>query len=223
MNEIGDVLSYPAESDDWIVTVIIGGVLTLLGFLLIPMILVYGYIVSVIRDRTSGHPKPPTFGNWGTLFVEGLQAWIIGIVYMLVPLIVGGLTVGGAALAMATGTDAGVAAGFGGMAVGFLLTFLLALVFGYVAVAAVVNFAREGRFGAAFDFGVLKRVVLDREYAVAWLVSVAVLLVASLVNVIPFIGWLLAPFAIFYAAIVASSLWADGFSDALGRPGSTSL
>lgn len=215
MVTISDAVTYPMESENWLTTVVIGGILVLLGFLLIPLFLAYGYIVRAIRERLAGASEPPTFGDWGTLFVEGLQAWIIGLIYMIIPVLVGAVTVGGAITAMATGTEAGVAAGLGGMFVGFAVTFVLALLFGYVAVAAVVNFAREERFGAAFDFGVLKGIVLHRDYAVAWVLSIVVFFVASLVNAIPLIGWILAPFVGFYAAIVATDLWSDGVSEAL--------
>lgn len=214
MGSFSDAVTRPMESDDWIMTVLIGGVLMFLGFLIVPLFLVYGYVVGIIRDRLAGDDELPSFGNWATLFVEGLQAWLIGLIYMIVPLIVGGATVGGAVLAMATGSEAGAAMGFTTMFIGLGLTALLALVFGYVAVAAVVNFAREERFGAAFDFGELKPIVLHRDFAIAWLAAVAVFIVASIIYSIPVIGWLLAPFVSFYAALIAADLWAGGFSRA---------
>lgn len=147
------------------------------------------------------------------MLVDGLKAWIIGVVYLLIPAIVGAITVGGSIAAMATGDNA--AAGVGGMIFGIAITGVLSIVFGYVAVAALVNFAREEQFGAAFDVDTLKSVLFHRDYAVAWLVSVVVLLVAGIVTAVPLIGWILTPFVSSYALIVASNLWADGFSAAL--------
>lgn len=220
MAALGDAITYPMEREDWIKNVLIGGVLVLFGFLLVPMFLVYGYVVRAIRDSMEGRPEPPAFGEWGSLLVEGLQAWIIGLIFMIVPLAVGAVTVGGSILAMATGSRSGAAAGMGGLLVGFLLTFVLSLVFGYFAVVAIVNFAREERFGAAFDVGTIKRVGFDRDYAVAWLVSVVVFLVAGAIggvlNVIPFLGFVVAAFVYYYAAVVAANLWAGGFVEAVG-------
>ncbi|MGM0606261.1 MAG: DUF4013 domain-containing protein [Halobacteriota archaeon] len=215
MKDIGEAIAYPMENDEWITTVGIGGILALLGVFLIPLFLVYGYVVRVIRASTAGEPEPPTFGDWGALLVEGLQAWVIGLVYMLIPVVVGAVTVGSSIAALATGSEAGAAAGFGGMFVGLTVTFLLTIVFGYVAVAAVVNFAREERFGAGFDVGVIQQVAFDREYAIAWLVSAVGFFAVSLVGGIPFIGWIVAPFVGFYVAIVAADLWADGFASAI--------
>lgn len=216
MKELNDIVTFPMENDDWLVTTIIGGVLMFLSVFIVPLFLVYGYLMGVIRGSLAGASKPPSFGDWGTLLVEGVQAWLIGVIYMLIPLVVGALTVGGSVTAIATGTNAGAAIGSGGMYIGFLVTVILALVFGYIAVAAIVNFAREERFGAAFDFDVLKGIVMHRDYAIAWLVAIGIFFVASLVNAVPLLGWILGPFVGFYAAVVAADLWADGFASALG-------
>lgn len=215
MESLSEVVTYPMEREDWLKTVLIGGVLAWFGFLLVPLFLVYGYVVRAIRASLEEDPRPPAFEEWGELFVDGFKAWVIGLVYMLVPLIVAGVTIGGSIATMGTGSEAAAARGVGSLIVGFALTLVLALTFGYLAVAAIVNFAREDRFGAAFDFEVIKTVALDRDYAVAWLVSVAVFLVAGFVNGVPFVGWLLAPFVGFYAAVVAANLWAGGFAQAM--------
>jgi hypothetical protein len=212
---LDETVRYPTESDDWIKTVLIGGVLIFLGFLIVPLFLVYGYIIRTIRGVLADDPSPPEFDEWGELFVDGVSAWVVSVVYLLVPLIVAGITIGGSIAAVATGSEIGAAAGTGGLLVGLTVSMILSLVFGYLAVVALVNFAREGRFGAAFDFDTIKTVALDRDYAIAWLVSMGVFLVAGIVSMIPLVGWILTPFVSFYAAIVAGNLWAGGFTRAL--------
>lgn len=212
---LDEAVRYPTRSDSWIKTVLIGGILIFLGFLLVPLFLVYGYIVRSIGAVLADDPSPPEFDEWGELFVDGALAWIISIVYLLVPLLVAGFTVGGSIAAVATGSEIGAAAGAGGLLVGLTISTILSLAFGYLAVVAVVNFAREGQFGAAFDLDVIKTVALDRDYAIAWLVSVGVFLIAGVVSSIPFVGWIITPFVSFYAAIVAADLWAGGFTRAL--------
>lgn len=213
--DFNQIVRYPMESDDWVKTILIGGVLIFFGFLFVPLFLVYGYIVRTIRGVLADDSSPPEFIEWGKLLVDGVLAWIISVVYLLIPLIVAGITIGGSITAIATGSEIGAAAGTGGMFVGLTISTILSIAFGYLAVVALVNFAREGRFGAAFDFDVIKTVALDRDYATAWLVSVGVFLVAGVVGMIPFIGWILTPFVSFYAAIVAANLWAGGFTQAL--------
>jgi len=223
MDSIEDALTYPLEDDNWTVTVLIGGVLSLLSFLVVPAILVYGYLVQAVRERADGATQSPAFEDWGELFVDGLKAWVIGIAYMLVPLVVFGVTVGGSLFAMATGTRAGAGAGLAGLLGGLAVSFVLSLVFGYVATAAIIHFACTGEFGAGFDFGTLRKLVMSTEYATPWLVSIALFVAANvavnLLNVVPFIGSLIAvvlsPFASFYVLVVATDLWAGGYNAAL--------
>lgn len=223
MSSINDALTYPTEHDEWIQTVLIGGILLLFGFLLLPLFLVYGYIIRVIQHRLDGDPEPPTFGEWEDLFIDGIKTFIIGLVYMLIPAAVGAFMVGGSIATMATGTRSGAAAGMAGLALGMLVTFALSLVFGYVAAAAIVNFANEERIGAAFDFTTLKTIALSRDYGIAWGLSIVVLVAANVVvgvlNVIPFLGFVIGVFVIFYAQIVAAHLWVDGYNDALDGGG----
>lgn len=218
---IEGAFTYPTDRDDWVKTLLVGGVLAFLGVLLLPLFLVYGYFVRAVRNSIDGEAEPPAFGDWGAMLVEGLQAWIIGLVYLLVPVIVAAVTVGGSIAAMATGSRAGAGVGFAGFFGGLALTAVLALAFGYVAVAAVVNFAHEGRFGAGFDFGRLREVALDWDYAVAWLVSVVGFVVAGVVAGIPVVGWILGPFAAFYATVVAARLLAGGYLDAMEEAGTS--
>lgn len=215
MSSIEDAITYPTESDDWIVTVLIGGVLSFLGFLIIPVFIVYGYLVRAIRANLEGEPEPPTFGDWGELIVDGLKVFVIGLVYMIVPLIVMFVTVGASVAAMLTGGEAATAAGIGTLIVGLLATFVLGLIFGYFAVVGIVNFTHEDRFGAAFDFGTLRDVGFDSDFAVPWLVAVGLFLAVSIIvnvlNIVPGLGALVGVFLNFYVLIVASNLWADGY------------
>ncbi|MFB6176993.1 MAG: DUF4013 domain-containing protein [Halobaculum sp.] len=218
-----EAITYPTESDDWTKTVLIGGVLVLAGVLIVPTFLVYGYLVEVLRGRFAGEPTPPAFDDWRDLLIDGLQAWAVGVVYLLLPLIVGGILVGGSVAALATGSRAGGAVGIAGLLGGLGVTTLLSLVFGYVAIAGIINFAHEGTFGAAFDIGTLRTVCLDSDYAVAWLASVVVFFAAAAVsgvlNVVPILGAVASAFLFFYASVAAAYLWADGFQAALDTTG----
>lgn len=218
MTSLTDALEYPMKHDEWLKTILIGGVLSVFGFLLIPIVLVYGYIVRVLRHRFDGDPQPPTFGEWEELLVDGIQAIVIGFVYLLIPIVVGFVTVGGSIAAIATGTRGGAMAGGVGLLFGALVSFVLSLIFGYIAVAAVVNFAHEGQLGAGFDFSTLPNILFNGDYAVAWLLSVGVLIgvsiVASVLNFIPFLGSIIGAFLFFYAQIVAAHLWVSGYSAA---------
>lgn len=219
MASVEESIRYPMESDEWLKTLGIGGVLLLFSFLIIPAIAVYGYLVTAIRDSLEGKPEPPVFEAWGDLLRKGILGWVIGLIYMIVPLVIAAVTVGGSLIGIATGSRAGQAAGIAGIIGGLGLSFLLSLVFGYFAVVALVNFARTDDFGAAFDFTTIRQVALDGKYFVPWLLSVAVFIVASIIggvlNVVPFLGAIVGAFLFFYAEVVAANLWADGFAAAI--------
>lgn len=212
MDSIERILTYPTEGDDWPRTILIGGVLTFLGFLVVPLFLVYGYAVRVISETLDGSTEPPAFDDWEALFVDGLKAWLISVVYMLVPALVALGTVGTAIFSLVIDPSP---AAMGGLFFGVLVSGILGILFGYVAAAAVVNFSRERRLGAAFEFGLLKQVLLRREFALAWLVTIAGFVGAGIVGSVPFVGWILAPFASFYVVVAAGYLLARGFDDAL--------
>lgn len=210
--DIETLLTYPMESDDWIVTVLVGGILLFLSFLIVPGVLVYGYLVRVLRAGMADASEPPTFDDWGTLFVEGLVAFVIVLVYQLVPIVVFVVTVGGSLAAFASGSTAGAGVGVAGLFGGLALTALLAVVFSYVGFVGVANYAHERAFAAGFDVAVITDVGTSADYAVPWLGAVVVMVVASLVASIPILG----VFVLFYATIVASNLVGQGYAAARG-------
>lgn len=218
--DIESLARYPTESDDWIATVLIGGLALLFSFLIVPLFAVAGYGVRVIRAGMDDADEPPVFDEWGELLREGFVASVIGFVYQIPPLIVLVVFVGGSLVALLTGTDAGAGLGLVGLLGGVLVWWLLSLVFGYVGFAGVANYAREGTFGAGFDFGVITDVVTDGDYLLAWayivVLNVVVGVVTSVLNAVPFLGAIVGVFVGFYALIIAGWLLGNGFAAATG-------
>lgn len=215
MVDIENAVRYPMDHDDWLVTVLIGGVLSILGFLVVPLLFVAGIVVRAMSRTLDGVDEPPVFEDWTELLVDGLQAVIIWIVYLLIPILIMLFTVGGVVLAGLTGGEGGLAAAIAGAFIGFTISGILALLFGYVATAAVVNFARTGELAAGFQFRYLLDVILTAEYAIPWLVALVVWIVVGFIAGIPVIGWFISPFVSFYGALVAARLIAEGFDEAL--------
>lgn len=215
---IEEAITYPREGDEALTTVLIGGVLGLLSVLVVPVFLLLGFTVRVLRSVEAGEETPPTFGDWGDLLVDGLKAFAIVLAYSVVPLVVLGVTAGGVAVAAVTGDvrPGAIAGAF----LGFAVSGLLWLVAFYVIPAALASFAREGRLGAAFDVSVLRGVVLDGRYATAWLVALALFVVAGVVvgvlNAIPPLGFVAGAFVNFYAGVAAAYLYGHAFVDAAG-------
>jgi hypothetical protein len=221
--DIERVATYPTSADDWVKTVLIGGLLTLGSILIVPIFLLYGYHLRVLRGGMDETTTPPSFGDWATLLREGVVTVAIVFIYQLIPLLVFTVTVGGSITALILGTDAGTAAGAAGLFAGVVLSALLALAFGYVTLIGVANYAHVGRFGAAFDLDVIREVAVDGTYAVPWLYGVGALIVGNVVagvlNIVPFLGGIVGVFVFFYAQVVAAWLWGKGFGDATGMGG----
>lgn len=218
--DIETLAKYPTESDDWVKTVLIGGLLLVFSFLIIPWFLVAGYLVRAIRAGMESAEEPPVFDEWGELLTEGFVAGIIGLVYQIIPLIVFFVFVGGSIMALATGSRTGAGVGFAGLLGGLFLWWILALAFGYVGFAGVANYAKERNFGAGFDFDVISDVVTSRAYLMAWVYVIALNIVVSIVvgvlNIVPLLGAIVGLFVSFYALVIAGWLWGNGFAEATG-------
>ncbi|ELZ67539.1 DUF4013 domain-containing protein [Haloferax sp. Atlit-10N] len=205
---LSESLNYLRNGEDWVKTVLIGGVLGLLSFLIVPTFLVIGYLLRVVRATMKGDEVPPVFDDWGDMAIDGVKGFAIVFVYALVPAIIAGVFgFAGIVGAAAGGSDAAGALGGIVALVGLLLAFVLGLLAAYLIPAALSNYAETDRMGAAFDFGTLRPILTSGKYATAWLTAFAVLFASSIVvgvlNVIPLLGFVVGAFVTFYAAVAA--------------------
>lgn len=213
-------INYPRNGDDTLVTIIIGGLLTLFSFLLVPLLPLYGYLMNVLRSGMDHGEEPPAFENWNDLFVEGAKVFAVSLAYFLIPLVILAVTVGGALISIVSG-NAGAGTALGALA-GFSLAALVSLVFYYVLPAALANFARSGEIGSAFAFGELRPVLFSGTYAKGWLLALGVIVAASVVagllSVVPLIGAVAGVFVTFYAIVAAFYIYGQAFEDASRPP-----
>lgn len=208
-----DAITFPTRSEDWIQTVVIGGVLSLLGFLILPTVIVYGYLLRAMRAGATDAP-PPSFTEWGELLVDGLKLFVLVLAASLlvtVPVVLlAGIGMAGAGL-----TGSRIFAGVVGL--GLLLVVLaVSLVLAYVLPAAAANFAIEGSFGAAFDAGTVLDGAMTGEYATAWLLALLVGFVGATVGG-PLTVVVVGAFLVFYTQVVGAYLIGRGFAAGTGR------
>ena len=86
---IEEAINYPRnDEENWVRTVLIGSAIALLSFLFLPIFLLFGYYVRVLRGSMAGDDMPPVFDEWGELFTDGLKAFVVTFVYLLVPALV---------------------------------------------------------------------------------------------------------------------------------------
>ena len=216
---LGDAISFPANSDDWIPTLVIGGLLMALSILVLPAFVVLGYYVRVLDRAARGETEAPSFTDWGGLFADGLKLLIVSLVYSLVIFVPLGAAVGLFATPLATGNSgaASVAGGLLGVA-SLLLVGALSIVVSYLLPAAYVNVAVEGTVGAAFDFGTILRGALTGDYAVAWFLALVVGVVGGAVAT-PLAMLVVGLPLLFYVQVVAYYLLGRGFAEGLRSKG----
>lgn len=213
-------LGYLRNSDDWVKTLLIGGVLGLLSVLIVPTFIVYGYLMRVLRATMRGEERVPEFDDWGEMLVDGLKAFVITLVYSIVPLVLGVVFIGFGLLTAFTGgsADSGILAGLGtvGILFGILLTTVLSLVAAYIIPAALANYGETGRVGSGFAFGELRPVLSSSKYLTAWGYAILIALGAGILTGIVSVtgvGAIVAPFVSFYVGVAAAFIFGTTWRD----------
>lgn len=81
--DVGKSFTYMFEDKDWIAKIAIGGIVTLLSIFIIPIPLLIGYSLEVIKRVYNGDPSPlPEWNNIGDMFVKGLYACVGGLIWL---------------------------------------------------------------------------------------------------------------------------------------------
>jgi hypothetical protein len=133
---ISSSLDYLRDSDNVVMTVFIGGLLLLTSPLIVPSILVLGYVSRVLRQTADGDDMPPEFDDWGDLFSEGLKGFVVTLVYSLLPVMVFALAVVFGVGAAVLGSGGGANGALGGL-LGGTVALLLAVAAFVVSIAGV--------------------------------------------------------------------------------------
>ncbi|RDI72924.1 DUF4013 domain-containing protein [Halopelagius longus] len=217
-------LSYPLNSDDRIPTILIGGVLTVLSFVIpiLPQAILQGYGVRVLRSSAKDESAAPSFIDWVTLIVDGIKLLLINLAYtfvFLVPIVVALfafglgeqlLSGGPTPSAVGSAVDSALAAAF------VLFIVVLSVAVAYIVPAAYANFAIEGSMGSAFDFSTIKEATTTSEYFTAWVLAAVIGLLLGALGIVLSVV-LVGVLVLFYVQVVAFYLVGRGFSKGLAK------
>jgi len=208
--DFGAAFRYPFQKG---VNILIGGVLYLLSFLIIPAFFVEGYIVRVMADTIEGRDEMPEWTDWGYLLSKGVGAFVISLVYLIIPIIIIGIVLAAALIpAMMTGSlDALIM----GALAGILVSIIIAFFFGFVCMLGILRYADKGNIGSAFAFGEIFEELKEKfaQYLLAYLILFGAALVLGLLAAfIPFIGAIVALFAGFYIVVVGARMFGEIYS-----------
>lgn len=188
-----------------------------------------GYFVRVVRSTYRGESDPPRLGEWGPLLKDGLFGAGIYLVYLL-PLfalaVVGVVAVVGllGGIGAVGGESAGAALGLLGLLLMLVLSalyFAYVVVMGYLFPISLCSYADTGEVSDAFSVERMRRVGLNADYAVPWvLVAGAAFLVQSVVQLLSvvLVGYLLVPLlpvVFFYLGVASFYAFAQVYDEAV--------
>jgi len=202
--DIGKALSFPFEDQDWVVKILIGGILSLIP---IADFLVFGYVFNILKKSAQdGEYVLPAWDGWGRLFEQGFLVFLVGLIYFLIPFIL--IVIGGVFL-VAIRHSYGVAPLIGLGILFLVLGGIIGFVIGLFVPMAMTLYAATGEFGQAFNF----REIFSRiggnagNYALVIVINFGLAIVLGIIRQIPLVGFLIGIFAVFYVTVATSYLF----------------
>ena len=214
--DVGKAFSYVFEDKNWLVKLLIGGIL-----LLIPIInfIPIGYALTALRNVAEGRESPlPEWDDWGGYFKKGLMVFLAGLIYALPIFILNGLNAGFAAIARVQ--EEGALATIAGLCAGLIscLTAIYGLAMSFWLYGPITSYALSGNFSSMFKFGEIFRYISANlgNYFLAWILALVTSFVASFGAILCVIGVI---FTEFWASLVWAHLFGQVWSLAPEKPG----
>jgi hypothetical protein len=237
------LLKFPFQGPDWRNRFLLGTALTLAGFFipLLPLVFVYGYTAAIMRQTIQGQElELPAWGDWGKLGLDGLRLAVVSLAYTLPGILV--LSAGWFLYMIASFAFPLLMSGAGnrggeGMAAlaalamfGSVAIFLLSLFLGFILIllaliplpAAMAHFVAQDKVAAAFRvrewWPLLKA---NRSgYFAAWVVVFGLITILNFAVVLAYYSIVLCcliPFLAapvsFYVSVVALAMFGQTYRE----------
>lgn len=222
--DIGKSFTYVFEDPNWIMKVLIGGIV---GLIPIVNFAAYGYMLTAMRNVAEGQPNPlPEWSNFGAHFMKGLYAFVGILVYFL-PVIVISCCVGilGAVAGGAVGSTTGSSSDAGGALAGLIgivtlclncVVALYSLVAGVTLYAPLTRFAMsDNQLSVFWDVrGSLDLIMKNvGNYVMALLITLVAGFVASFGIILCVVGYF---FTLFWSLLVAANVFGQFWRNTQG-------
>ena len=176
-----------------------GRLIILIVLDIIPIVnwIVLGYAARVLRESPASD-TPPKLERYGEMFVDGAKVFFASLIYMLIPTILITLGIGPfiAGMIMEGQMVTPGAIMFGGtglvlVLVGIILAFFFLLILG----VGMAHMIKTGKFGKAFAFGEIFRIIRGIGWGkyIGWAVVVVIIaiVIGALAGAIPYVGWII--------------------------------
>jgi hypothetical protein len=199
--DINKAVRFVPEDKQWLSKLLIGVLLSVLSFLIIPGLILEGYVVKIIRQVMNGQRDGlPEWDDWGGLLRDGFFVAVAQLIYtlpFLILMIIGIATTGGLA-SLSGSEDVAGAIATGGVLLMLCLVFLFIVVLLFLSPAILIQYAIKDDFGACFRFGEVFDIIRNHmaDILITLLVTIAAVVVITLVtgvlSLIPCLGWIAA-------------------------------
>ncbi len=200
--DVNKAFRFMFDDKQWISKLLIGAVMSVLSFLIIPAFILQGYLVKIVRQVMDGNDSElPEWMDYGKLLRDGFFVTIGQLIwalpFILLMLIVG-LVTGGLGSVVDSSGDMVAAATTGAGLLVACLVLLTVIAFLFLTPALLIQYARENEFGALFRFSEIFDIIRDHmaDILIAFLVSVvavlAISVVTGIVAIVPCLGWIAA-------------------------------
>lgn len=228
--DVNKAIRFVMEDKQWISKLLIGTLMAVLGVLIVPALILQGYLIKIIRQVMNGQwDGLPEWDDWGDLLRDGFNVTVAQIVYTLPFMILMfiGIAMTGGIASMSGSEDLAAIAGTGGGLLMFCLIILFAIAFLFLAPAILIQYAIKDEFGALFRFGEVMDIIRNNmaDILIVFLVSIvaaiAISVVMTVLALIPCLGWI-AAFLIGlavgpYVSFVTSHLYGQIAAKVLGN------
>lgn len=191
--DFGKAFMFMFEDPEWLKKLGIGTLVGLVGILLapvligiIPLIVLIGYTVDVVRNVMNGSERQlPEWDDWGGFLSRGLKVfgatlvWALPIILLMIPLAIGS----------AIADEGSGAEGLGMLIIvcGSCLVLIWSLFLTLITPAIYIRIAATDRFASAFEFS--EMLAFTRQNLGNVIISLLLLIVVGLIaSAIAFVG-----------------------------------
>jgi hypothetical protein len=152
------------------------GILLIFSCIIFPLYL--GYVLRIYR----GANPSPRFDNWGSMFIDGIKLFIVGLIYAIPVLILSFVLFGSEDMIRSSVSPSTIGGLIIAVLMGAIILIIVAITTWLIVMTAGVRFARTDSIGEAFNFGV----IFTHIGKIGWMTYIIALLMIliTLVNIV---------------------------------------
>ncbi len=151
-------------------------ILLIFSCIIFPLYL--GYVIRICR----GANQSPQFENWGSMFIDGIRLFIVGLIYAIPILILSFVLFGSADMIRSSVSPSTIGGLIIAVLMGAIIIIIVGIITWLIVMTAGVRFARTDSIGEAFNFGA----IFTHIGKIGWMTYIIALLMIliTLVNIV---------------------------------------